>query len=92
MTAADFEKQLRADGYSEVELKDYAPRPGNGRHRHPFAVRGLVLSGAFIVQEQAEPVAFSSGQIFAVAEGALHDEWIGPDGAQVLIGRKFSQK
>ncbi len=86
---ADFEARLRAEGYTEVEVKEYAPRPGNGRHRHHFAVKGLVLSGAFIVQQDNEPVTFSPGEVFTVAYGALHDEWIGPAGAKVLVGRKF---
>jgi hypothetical protein len=56
---ADFEVQLRAEGYTEVEIKEYAPRAGHGRHRHHFAVKGLVLSGAFIVQQGDDPVTFS---------------------------------
>ena len=88
---ADFEVQLRAEGYTEVEIKEYAPRAGHGRHRHHFAVKGLVLSGAFIVQQGDDPVTFSPGEVFNVAYGALHDEWIGPAGAKVLVGRKFQQ-
>lgn len=64
---ADFEVQLRAEGYTEVEIKEYAPRAGHGRHRHHFAVKGLVLSGAFIVQQGDDPVTFSPGEVFTVA-------------------------
>jgi quercetin dioxygenase-like cupin family protein len=88
---ASFEAHLRAEGYTEVEVKEYASRAGNGRHRHHFAVKGLVLSGTFIVQQDDEPVTFSPGEVFTVAYGALHDEWIGPAGAKVLVGRKFQQ-
>lgn len=90
MTEADFEAGLRADGFQEIEMRDLEPRPGKGRHRHHFAIRGLVLSGSFIVRQESDPVVHGPGQIFEVAEGALHDEWIGEHGARVLVGRRYS--
>jgi len=87
----EFEAQLKADGYTEIELQTLAPRPGRGRHRHVFAIRGLVLSGTFNVMLDSEPVAHGAGQMFSVAEGQLHDESIGPEGARILVGRKFSK-
>jgi quercetin dioxygenase-like cupin family protein len=90
MNQSDFETQLRADGYTEIEAQTLASRPGKGRHRHHFAIRGLVVSGTVVVLQESEPVTYSEGEIFTVDEGKLHDEWIGPDGAQILVGRKFS--
>ena len=90
MNESDFEAQLTADGYTEIETQTLQPRPGKGRHRHLFAVRGLVLSGTFVVSRDVEPVTFGPGQIFSVQLGELHDEWIGPEGARVVVGRKFS--
>jgi quercetin dioxygenase-like cupin family protein len=90
MNESDFEAQLRADGYTEIETQNLDPRPFKGRHRHLFAIRGLVLSGTFNVTQDGEPVTFGPGQVFAVAYGELHDESIGAKGARVLIGRKFS--
>jgi hypothetical protein len=46
MDQREFEAQLRADGYQEIESQNLDPRPGKGRHRHLFAIRGLVLSGS----------------------------------------------
>ena len=91
MNEREFEVQLRADGFTEIESQALEVRPGKGRHRHPFAIRGLVLSGTFAVTLDGEPVAHGPGQIFAVAEGQLHDESIGPEGARILVGRKFSK-
>ena len=91
MDKAHFEKNLKDDGFTEIGLQTYEPRPGKGRHRHHFAIRGLVVSGAFIVTQDSEPVTYGPGQIFAVAEGELHDESIGPEGAHVLVGRKFGK-
>lgn len=89
METHTFEAALRADGYSEIETKSYEPRPANGEHGHHFSVRGLVLEGAFIVIRGQTPVTYGPGQVFAVAEGELHAEEIGPAGARVLIGRKY---
>ena len=91
MNERDFEAQLRADGFQEIEHQKLDPRPGKGRHRHHFEIRGLVLSGTFVVRQTDEPVTYRSGEIFSVAEGELHDEWIEADGAQILVGRKFSK-
>jgi hypothetical protein len=91
MNEREFEAQLKVDGYQEIELQNLAARPGKGRHRHHFAIRGLVLSGTFLVTQNSDPITYGPGQIFAVAEGELHDESIGTDGARVLVGRKFSK-
>ena len=90
MNTQDFEAQLRADGYTEIETQTLEPRPGKGRHRHLFAIRGLVLSGTFNVTLDSE-VAHGPGQIFSVAEGQLHDKSIGSEGARILVGRKYSK-
>jgi quercetin dioxygenase-like cupin family protein len=86
-----FVAQLTADGFQEIERQELQPRPGKGRHRHHFAIRGLVLSGTFIVTQTGEPVTYGPGQIFSVDEGELHDESIGPGGTSILVGRKSSK-
>jgi quercetin dioxygenase-like cupin family protein len=91
MNEKEFEARLKADGFQEIERQELAPRPGKGKHRHHFAIRGLVLSGTFHVTQNGDPATYGPGQIFAVAEGELHDESIGPDGARLLVGRKFSE-
>jgi hypothetical protein len=55
MNECEFEAQLKADGFQEIELQELARRPGKGGHRHLFAVRGLVLSGTFLVTQTAGP-------------------------------------
>jgi quercetin dioxygenase-like cupin family protein len=87
MNQSDFEQQLKKQGFSEVELQTLAPRHGKRRHRHHFEIRGLAISGTFVVQQSGDPVAYRPGEIFSVAEGELHDEWIQADGAIVLVGR-----
>ncbi len=74
MNENDFEAGLKADGYTEIETQTLEPRPGKGRHRHLFAIRGLVLSGTFVVTKDSEPVTFGSGETFSVPLGELYDE------------------
>lgn len=89
MDTSEFEAKLKADGYSEIEIKRYEPHPANGEHGHHFSVRGLVLEGAFTVIQDQKPVTYRTGENFAVPEGCLHAEEIGPEGARVLVGRKY---
>lgn len=90
MNETDFTARLKADGFTEIETQTLEPRPGKGRHRHHFSIRGLVLSGTFIVTKDG-PLTFGVGEIFSVPLGELHDESIGPEGARVLVGRKFAE-
>ena len=89
MDTSAFEATLKADGYTEIEVKSYDPHPPNGEHGHHFAIRGLVLDGVFIVIRDQQRVTYRTGESFAVPEGYPHGEEIGPEGARVLIGRKY---
>ena len=89
MDTSSFEAKLKADGYTEIEIKSYTPHPPNGEHGHPFSVRGLVLEGEFIVIRDQKSVAYRTGEFFDVLEGCLHGEEIGHQGARVLVGRKY---
>ena len=84
-----FEAELKAGGYVEIETKALDPRPANHGHAHDYDIRGLVLDGLFIVNQNDRPVAYQAGEIFAVAAGTSHTEEIGPQGARILVGRKY---
>ena len=64
MNEHDFEKQLKADGLQEIEHQKLDPRPGKGRHRHHFEIRGLVLSGTFVVRQRANPLPTARARSF----------------------------
>lgn len=67
-----FEAQLRDDGYTEIEAKSLQPRPANDHHGHPFAVRVLVLAGAFTVLQNNNSKTYRTGEIFLVAADHEH--------------------
>jgi hypothetical protein len=58
---ANFEATLRADGYTEIETQSLEPRSPKGQHGHPFAIRGLVLSGTFIVTQDDQRTVYGPG-------------------------------
>lgn len=89
MDKAQFERELKSDGYVEIETKDYVGRPANNEHGHDFSVRGLVLEGRFTVIQDRRPTTYLPGQIFSVAKGDPHSEEIAAEGARVLVGRKY---
>lgn len=89
METATFEAGLKADGYTEIERKSYEPRPANGEHGHHFSVRGLILDGTFIVTKEGTPRAYRKGEIFEVAADTMHFEEVGPEGVELMVGRKY---
>ncbi len=89
ITKPEFEAALIVDGYVEIETKTLPPRPANGDHGHHYAVKGLVLDGVFTVVRAGGTVSYHRGQIFSVAAGDLHHEEIGPEGAEICVGRKY---
>ena len=90
MNENDFEAELRTDGYTEIAIQKLEPRPAKGQHGHHFAIRGLVLAGSFTVTQDDQPLTYRPGQVFSVALGHPHDESVGPEGARVITGRKYS--
>ena len=70
MQQAEFEAELKSAGYTEIESKTLDPRPANTGHAHDYDIRGLVLSGVFIVNDGGKPVTYRAGEIFDVPAGA----------------------
>jgi quercetin dioxygenase-like cupin family protein len=89
MNQDTFEAELKSAGYTDIETKALDPRPANHGHAHDYDIRGLVLEGTFIVIRDGEGVPHHRGDVFAVPAGKSHQEEIGPDGARILVGRKY---
>jgi quercetin dioxygenase-like cupin family protein len=89
MDTKAFEAGLEADGYSEIERKRYEPRPANGEHGHHFSVRGLILDGAFVVTKEGVERTYRPGEIFEVAADTMHFEAVGPNGVELIVGRRY---
>jgi quercetin dioxygenase-like cupin family protein len=69
--------------------KTLDPRPANAGHAHDYDIKGLVLDGVFIVYQDGNPVTYRAGEVFAVPAGKSHTEEIGPNGARIVVARKY---
>jgi hypothetical protein len=65
-------------------------RLANDHHGHPYAVRGLVLAGAFTVSQNNNSKTYCAGEIFSVAAEQDHAEEVGPHGQKSLSGASTS--
>ena len=83
-----FATQLAADGYGEIEAKTLAPHHRTNEHDHPFAVRGLVLEGAFTITVDGEPRVYRPGEEFALEANRLHFETVGAEGVRLVAGHR----
>ena len=86
---ARFEADLARDGFTEVVQRDYPVGHSAGEHGHHFGVRGLVLSGEFIITMGGRAHHYKAGDVFAVAADTLHAEDVGPNGVKLVAGRKY---
>jgi len=84
-----FEAELASTGYTEIEKRALDPRPANSEHAHDYDIRGMVLDGVFIVRQGDQPVTYRSGEIFFVPAGRSHSEEVGPQGASIVVGKKY---
>jgi quercetin dioxygenase-like cupin family protein len=89
MQQAEFEAELKAKGFVEIESKSLDPRPTNHGHTHGYDIRALVLDGVFIVNQGEAPMTYRAGDIFFLPAGRSHTEEIGGEGARIVVGRKY---
>ena len=84
----EFEAALRAEGFQEVVRRAVPPGQSLPDHAHGWDVRGLVLAGRFIVSAGDEVQDCGPGEVFTLAAGRRHTEAAGPEGAELLVGRR----
>ncbi|MGH8620117.1 MAG: cupin domain-containing protein [Burkholderiales bacterium] len=90
MDTLAFEAALKGDGYNDIARRDGAPNAKAEPHTHPFAVRGLVLAGEFILTREGKPERYRAGDTFAMEPGCVHFESFGPEGSHYILGRKHA--
>lgn len=90
MTETIFRDQLARDGFTEVLVRDWAAGQQLAEHSHPFDARLLVLAGDMQLTRTAGPERFTAGESCEVPRGQPHAEQYGPQGAQLLVGRRYS--
>ena len=90
MEPAEFEAQLRREGFTEVVTADMKPNETRAAHAHDYDVRALVLDGDITLTCAGEERTYRTGDIFSMAAGQSHTERVGRTGVRYLVGRKRS--
>jgi quercetin dioxygenase-like cupin family protein len=89
MDKAEFEAELRRDGYRLVN-SSVKPNLVAPNHCHDFDAKAWVLGGEITITRDNTPITFRSGQCFEVPAGCMHAEHVGPEGVALLSGRRRS--
>jgi hypothetical protein len=83
-----FAAEQRALGCDEVLVREWAPGHATGEHRHPFAVRALVVQGSLVLGCQGQQRPFGPGDRFELEAEVPHTEVYGPEGATFWVARR----
>lgn len=92
MDRAEFETELRAQGYDEVVDRRMPANDTNPEHAHQFDARLLILEGEMTITCGGEERTYRTGDTFAIAAGRRHAEHSGLVGARYLAGRRYPPK
>ena len=91
MNRADFESELREQGYRHVVDRRMQAGEFNPEHAHEFDARLLVLEGEMTILCGGEERTYGTGDTFAMTAGRRHTERSGLQGVRYLAGRRYQQ-
>lgn len=86
----DFEQQARAEGFDEVLVRDWAPDTVVDTHKHPFAVKALLVQGELWLRCGDTTRHLRAGDAFELPHSAEHAERYGPEGARFWAARRHA--
>jgi len=87
MTRAEFETELRREGY-EIREGEFKPDHHSTTHAHDFDARVLVLDGSVTMVFGKDHVIYGPGDSCTVPAGTMHEEHVGAGGARYVSGRR----
>jgi quercetin dioxygenase-like cupin family protein len=87
MTRAEFETDLRGEGY-EVREGEIEPHVHRDAHAHGFDACLLVLDGSITLVFGADRVTYGPGDFCRVPAGTMHEEHTEADGVRYVVGRR----
>jgi quercetin dioxygenase-like cupin family protein len=87
MTRAEFEAELRRDGY-EVREGEIEPNVHREAHAHEFDARVLVLDGSITLVFGKDQAKYGPGDSCSVPAGTMHEEHTAADGVRYASGRR----
>ena len=87
MTRAEFEAELRREGY-EIREGGIDPNVHREPHSHDFDARLLVLEGSLSMAFVNDRVTYKPGDFCNVPAGTVHAEHTEADGVRYLFGKR----
>jgi len=88
MNEDQFRQRAHAQGYADLQLKDYVPNRDGPLHTHDFSVMLLVLGGHFSLGFEDGATSYLPGEVCELAANVMHTERAGPEGAKVLLAKR----
>jgi len=85
-----FATAARAEGYDEVLVREWQPGQVLDTHRHPFAVKALVVRGELWLTEGEQVRHLKAGDGFELAREMPHAERYGEQGATFWVARRHA--
>jgi hypothetical protein len=83
-----FDQQARAQGYTELLDRDWAPDTAVPTHSHPFDASAVLTRGEMWLSCGDETRHLLPGDTFALARDQPHTERYGPAGASYRVARR----
>jgi quercetin dioxygenase-like cupin family protein len=90
MTFEAYAAEARAKGFDEVVERKWAPSLVLESHRHPFAVKALVVQGEMWLTVGDDVRHLRPGDEFTLDREQPHAERYGPEGATYWAARRNS--
>jgi mannose-6-phosphate isomerase-like protein (cupin superfamily) len=87
MTRAEFEAELRREGY-EVGEGEIQPHVHRELHAHEFDARLLVLTGSLTMVFDNDRVMYGPGDCCSVPAGTVHAEHTDADSVHYAFGKR----
>lgn len=87
---SQFEAVRRAEGYDEVIERQWAANVQTGEHSHPFDASALMVQGELWLTVAGQTRHLGPGDRFELAQGVLHQERYGADGAVFWVARRHA--
>lgn len=80
------ERQLRADGFTDIRTQRDSPGIHYPPHTHPIVTAHVILEGSMELMLGEQRDVLKSGDRFDVPANTVHEARIGPEGCTYVIG------
>ena len=87
MTRAEFEVELRREGY-EVREGEFKPHVHREAHAHEFDARVFVLDGSIALVVGKDRVTYGPGDSWSLPAGTMHEEHTEAEAVGYVSGRR----